>query len=565
MRWWYLLFVIVLFAQHDSIPAPNFIAPVKGSIQTTGTFGELRSNHFHAGLDIRGGVGRSLYAIADGFISRIRVTTSGYGQAIYIQHPSGHTSVYGHMDRFRDDMADYVRALQYENENFLIDIEPSPDQFPVQQGELVGYIGQRGYVSGPHLHFEIRETASGRTLNPLNFGIEVKDNRAPQIRGLRLFELDQDGNTLHAYNQSITPNGHNAYRTRKDTIYVDEAYIGLGIKTYDQQDARPNLNGVYEITLTQKDSLVFGFKMDHFDLEQTRYLNAHLDYEEKTKHNSWYHQCFRLPGNQLDFYEHNDKNGRIALAPGEHKSLQFDVWDRAKNHARLNLVVKRRKTTSSSSIPYTYYLPHDEESIIDNDAFRAHFPTDAFYEDLYLDYDQVKEESEGLHSDVHRIQRHTTPVHRFYDLHIRPHKIADSLRSKAIITHCKDGGKAVSWGGEWTDEGRLRSPVRTFGNFAIMLDTLAPSIRPLDFSANMQGWKSFSFRLDDNFPTTGKARDFRFRGEVDGEWILLEYDARTQRLFHKFDGHISKGKHELVIRVKDDRDNETTLKRNFRF
>lgn len=565
MRWWSLLLIIVLFAQSDSKPIASFIPPVKGLIQLTGTFGELRANHFHAGLDIRGHVGRPIYAIADGYVSRLRVTVSGYGQAIYLQHPSGHTSVYGHLNRFRDDIAEFVKTQQYAQEKFLLDEKPSAEKFPVRQGDLIGYIGQRGFVSGPHLHFEIRETDSGRLLNPMNFGIRAADNRRPTIRALRVFELDEKGNVLEAKNKAIKNIGSGKYSLRDDTLFVKQANIGLGIKTYDQQDGRPNYNGIYQINLNQNDSLIFGFKMDHFDGNQTRFLNAHLDYKEKIENDSWFHRCFRLPGNQLDFYQHNNRNGHIFLHKGEHKQLDLDVKDIEGNHSKISLVIKRENiATIKQAVPYTYELPYGEESIIDNQSVRVHFSEGSLYEDILLDYDLVVENTEGLFSPVHRFQTHTTPVHRYFDLHIRPNEIANKLRDKAIIAHCEDGKSPTSYGGEWTDEGRLRAPVRTFGNFVIMVDTIAPSIQTHHFSSDMRGWDQFSFKVDDNFPTAGKAKDLQFRAEVDGQWILLEYNGRKKRLYHDFDGHIPKGQHQLVLRVSDDRGNERVIEKSFK-
>lgn len=563
MRWWPFLFIIFLFAQSDSKPPASFIPPVKGLIQLTGTFGELRSGHFHAGLDIRGGVGRAIYAISDGFVSRIKVSVSGYGQALYLQHPSGHTSVYGHLDRFRDDMANFVKTQQYTNESFLLDEELDIEQFPVQQGDLIGYIGQRGFVSGPHLHFEIRDTDSGRLLNPMNFGIRAADNRRPLIRGLRVFELDKRGNVLHAENKKTQAIGSGKHRLSGDTIFVHNTRIGLGLKTYDQQDGRPNLNGVYEIKLSQGDSLVFGFKMDHFDGEQSRYLNAHLDYKEKLENDSWYNSCFRLPGNQLDFYQHNNHNGQIHLRRGEHKNFTFDVRDIEGNHSFVEFVVKRVVQPIRREATFNYFLPFDKENLIENQSIRTHFHENTLYEDLYLDYDLIVENTQGLYSPMHRLHTHTTPLHRYFDLHIRPNHISESLKDKAIIVHCEDGDSPTSYGGEWTAEGRLRAPVRNFGNFGIMIDTIPPEIQIHHFSKDMRGWSQFSFSIDDNFPTAGKAKGLRFRAEVDGQWILMEYNGRKKRLYHDFDGHILKGKHHLKLRIKDDRGNERILEREF--
>ncbi|PSR14463.1 MAG: hypothetical protein DA408_07450 [Bacteroidetes bacterium] len=564
-NWWFVFLVLVLCSQSGTQGIARFTPPVRGKIELTGTFGELRSNHFHGGLDIRGEIGRPVYAIADGYVSRIQITVSGYGQALFLEHPSGHTSVYGHLDRFRDDISAYARNRQYAQENFVLEEEPTPDRFPVKQGDLIGFIGARGFVSGPHLHFEIRDTYSGRMLNPLNFGVSVSDHRRPFISGLRLYELDERGRVLAGTDVGVRSLGNGQYRTTPDTLYVSGPSFGLAVKAYDQQDGRPNFNGIYGLELWQNDTARFAYHLDDFAGEDTRYLNAHLDYAEQRRHSSWLQRAFRMPGNPLDIYRTGAQEGRLHLQPGEVAQLRIHITDHPQNAADLNILVSRRQVTAPLQNPvYTCRLPYDEENLIDDRSVRAHFPPGALYEDLLLDYDFLPEQSQGLYSPVHRLHRSSTPLHRHFDLHIRPNAIREDLKTKAIITHCDDGKDPTSYGGEWTPDGRLRAPVRTFGNFAIMVDTTPPKIVAERFGADMRGWDRFSFRVTDNFPTAGKARDLRFRAEVDGHWILLEYDARKNRLYHDFDGRIPPGEHLLVLRVQDDRNNETVVELGFK-
>ncbi len=558
------LCVLLFLSQSATDQLPSFIPPVNGTMQLTGTFGELRGNHFHAGLDIRGPVGRPIYAIADGFVSRVLVSVSGYGQALYLEHPSGHTSVYGHLNRFRDDIQAFVRERQYQDESFLLDEAPSALKFPVKQGDLIGYIGQRGYVSGPHLHFEIRDTESERVLNPMNFGITVPDRRRPLVNSLRAYALNERGRVLSGEDRRLKSLGGGKHTLYVDTLVVDHCIVAFGVKAYDQQDGRPNRNGIYSLSMWQDSALRFTYSMDQFLGEQTRYLNAHLDYEQQRQRNSWFQRAFVLPGNELDFYQTDSLRGLIHLAPGQSSLVRFDITDHRKNTSQLEFVVKRSIGTPALQNPvYTYYLPYDEESLIEDHEVRAHFPQGALYEDLYLDYDYLPESSDGLYAAVHRFHHNSTPLHRYYDLHIQPTRLPERLRDKAIIAHCEDGRDPVSYGGEWTEEGRLRAPVRAFGNFTIMADTIPPTIEVERFSSNMRGWSSFSFRLKDDFPTAGKARGLRFRAEVDGQWILMEYNGRRRRLYHDFDGRIPSGKHEFVLRVMDDRGNESVLRRSF--
>jgi hypothetical protein len=271
-----------------------------------------------------------------------------------------------------------------------------------------------------------------------------------------------------------------------------------------------------------------------------------------------------MPGNTLDIYETDAQAGRMTLPPGGVARIRFRIADHPGNATVLDLVVKRKAGAAPMQSPvYTYYLPYDEESIIDNDAMKAHFKAGTLYEDLYLDYDLLPEQSSGVYSPVHRLHEAATPLHHYYDLQIRPKNIPDTLRSKAIIAHCEDGHDPVSYGGEWMQDGRLHSPVRVFGNFSIMVDQTPPTIRPERWTRDMRNQRGFSFRISDDFPTAGEANALRYRAEVDGRWILMEYDARSGRIYHTFDGRIPPGEHQFELRVKDDRGNEAVFKDSF--
>lgn len=556
----------VLLSGREPAALPEFVRPVEGLMQLTGTFGELRGNHFHAGLDIRGPVGRPVVAVADGYVARVVVKGGGYGQALYLHHPSGHTSVYGHLEDFREDIATFIKRRQYDQETFALDLELSPERFPVKKGDLIGYIGQRGHAFGPHLHFELRDRATQDPLNPMSFGITVPDNQAPFVEALRLYELDERGNTIRARNLGVRRLRAGDYSAESDTLFVAAASLGLAVKAYDKQDGLANWNGIYALEMYRDDSLHFAFAFERYDGDQTRYLNAHLDYEEQQARNSWFHRAFRLPGNRLGIYESTEEGGRLALAPGAAARIRFVVKDKAGNACTVRTVVKRKPGAAQPEHErtYTYRLPYDEESIIDNGSVRVRFPEESFYQDLHLHYDLVVEASEGLYSPVHQLHDHLSPVHRPFDIQIRPNEIPPPLREKTLVAYCKDGHSPLSYGGSWTRDNRLRARVRSLGNYCIMADTIAPTISPERWQADMRGWEQFSFRVKDNFPTTGQARDLRFRAEVDGMWILLEYDEKNRRLFHEFDGIIPSGEHQLKLTVTDDRDNTAVWEGTFR-
>ncbi|MEM9837108.1 MAG: M23 family metallopeptidase, partial [Bacteroidota bacterium] len=286
----------------------HYAPPIKGPLLVTGTFGELRSDHFHAGLDFRGAVGTPVYSVADGYISRVLISAGGYGQAIYVDHLDGYRSVYGHLSALRDDLIDTVRSLQYEWEQFTLDLRFDSLAFPVRQGDQIGKIGNRGYSFGPHLHFEIRDQASDTPLNPLDFGIKVADTRPPQLRQLKLYELDQNLNTIREIPLELSRLKSGDYTVQSAPIEVYSPIIGTGIKAYDRQNGMPNYNGIYSAHLYRDTTnLLHGFTYDSISYEETRYLNAHTDYAAWNANKSWFHRLYLLPGDALSFYENPTK------------------------------------------------------------------------------------------------------------------------------------------------------------------------------------------------------------------------------------------------------------------
>ncbi len=545
--------------------ATRYAPPLRGNLMLTGTFGELRSNHFHGGIDLRGPRGTPVYSIGDGYVSRINVAAGGFGQALYLTHPEGYTSVYGHLDGFADSLLAYVRATQYARETFALDLRPDPEQFPVRQGELIGYVGNRGFSFGPHLHFEIRDAATEDPLNPLRFGFSVADSRPPSLGQLRVYDLDQSGNVLDQQTVKLRGRGSVLVPAAGDTLFVDAEWSGVGVEVFDRQDLRHNRNGIYGAELYLDSTLHYGWRMDRFSFAQRRYLNAHVDYPARRTAGDWYQRLFSLPGNRLPMYRSGTDRGRIRLAPGASRRLRVTTFDYAGNERSCSFVLARRRgATELVNHRYNYFLPQGEESRIETPDLQLHFAADALYEDTYLDYHAATDGSEDIYSAVHQIHTPVTPVHRYFQIAVRPNdRLPQHLREKAVLARCSGTRTPVSYGGHWED-GFLRSEIRDFGDYCILLDTVPPTIRPSYFRYNLRGRGSFSFRIGDNFPTSGPARGLRHRAEVDGQWLLMEYDLKNNRLFHVFDGRIPRGEHTLRIEVTDDRENTTVWEGKFR-
>lgn len=546
----------------EPFPINYFSSPIKGNIHLTGTCGELRSNHFHSGADIDGRVGDPVYAAADGYVYRIKVLESGYGNVLYLKHPNGYYTVYAHLDRFSPDIQRYVKKNQYRRERFQIEMKPPAAMFKVKKGQEIAKLGNSGSSSGSHLHFEIRNAAS-KTLNPNLYGLPVVDNIAPELRDMKIYFLTENREVLGGKAFPLIQGKRGNVSLASDTVSIGGWRIGFGVKTYDKSNGFSNSNGVYNISLWADDELAFEWKADVFNFAETRYLNAHIDYSAKMRYGAWFNRCFVLPGNKLSNYTTTPTMGSIQIFKEKPVKIRLKITDASGNANSLVFWVKRNDAAMETFIsqPYQVQLPYDADSRYDLDGFSMVVEKGSFYETLGLQYSSSYDESSGIYSVVHHVHNNRTPVQKNFDLSIRPTSLPSALRDKAFIAYCGEG-KPDNCGGTWEGD-MLKTRVRVFGDYCIMADTVAPYIKPIVFSADMRKKKSMAFRISDNFSISGTAHGLQYRGTVDGQWVMFEYDRKRARLTHDFDGHIKAGKHDLKLSVVDDRGNERVFEGQF--
>lgn len=547
-------------------PGDYFRSPIEGSILLSGTFMELRPNHFHAGIDVKGKTGTPLYAAAEGYIARIKVEPGGYGQALYIRHPNGYTTVYAHMDAFAPKLARWVRDQQYARRSFAVDLRPEAGRFPVRKGERIGDIGNKGGSLGAHLHFEVRRSDTQRPVNPLLFGFEVDDRMAPEPRMLKVYSLDQDRATLHQarYNVYKTPNG---YRLPDDTLLVPGWRMGLGIKVHDQMNGAPNYNGIYALDALVNGQPVYQFAMESFSFSETRYLNAHLDYAEQVARRNYVHRCYRLPGNALSIYVDEEQDGVVPLYENKAQQVMLVMRDATGNTSTLSFWVKRDpEALLTRPEAYSYALARDEAAQISTSGLRLQFPSGSFYEDVKLQFGLEKDTTFVAYSPRYQVDAFTTPVHRYFSVGIEPTGLPADLRDKACIAYWdgQQGSRIYSLGGRWQGD-ELRAESRYLGQFFISADEEPPRIQPVRFQSDMRGKATMEFEITDNMPTAGRARALRYSAWLnETQWLLFEYDAKNDRLIHDFeDGVVPAGQHALTVVVRDDRGNERVWRGNF--
>ena len=534
--------LVFLIFVHFSFPAPDFVAPLDIDLRLSGTFGELRSNHFHAGIDLKspnGQVGTPVLAAADGFIHRIKVKGGGYGQALYIDHGNGYSTVYAHLDAFTDELGEYVRGEQYRRKSFVVNLFPAAGRFRVAKGELIGYMGNSGHSYGPHLHFEIRRF--GIPVNPLAY-LAVSDETRPVFRNLYFHWFNQKKTPLRRQKTPMMP-------TPDDTLEVAGGLMGMSVYAYDPQNEGANKNGLYELKMYLDDRLVFHSKYDKVPFSKTRYANAHMDYPFKIEDNVKPYALFRLPGNQLRLYEKIESDG-FFVPERQAQEIRLVAQDFSGNSNELRFYLCRKEDQEvNMSDPFQHLLRHDSENNISRGRLKLFFPQGALYHDMHFSM----AEEQGFFN----IGTPLIPLHKYIQLSydLSPGEYHEQL----FLAYCPENDRVYNAGGQLKG-GKLVASVRQFGPYTIEVDSVAPEI-------DLRHWKiegktiRANWRLSDNYPATGKAKDLTYQAQLDSEWTLMRFDAKSNSLF--WDETCTPGKHLLEILVTDSRGNENRFTKSF--
>jgi hypothetical protein len=569
MKFNYSTFTLLLFLPYllnAQIDSAKYRSPVDIPLLLSGNFGELRNNHFHAGLDIKteGVEGKKIYAIADGFVSRIKVSPWGYGKVLYITHPEdGIVSVYAHLQTFKDSIANYVRKAHYKEELFEIELFPYPEDLPVKKGQVIGLSGNTGGSGGPHLHFEIRDEKSEDPMNPLKFGYKIPDNIKPLIQELIIYPLDTYSKVnLSGSSKKIAVIGVNGnYKLAQPVVLSGK--IGFGIKTYDQHSGSHNQLGVYSIELKVNGQRKYFHEMDRFSFDHSRCLNSHVDFVQWKKHKNWFHRCYVAPGNKLSIYKELSNRGVVNFQNDSMHIIEFIVKDFDGNTSVLkfdakstmpDLKISQTKISSKSLGKFD----HKQEHIYRTDNFSINFPEGSFYEEIDFEF-SIGDTAKGAITPTYYVHNDLTPVHGTYSLSIKIDSLPVNNRRKALIVHMDGSGKITPIGGDLRNEWLNANP-KVLGNFTVMLDTTPPTLIPLNISEgkNMTLIKTVKFKVGDDLSGVKS-----YRLLVNGKWELMEYEPKQSLLFHDFDKNLEPGNHQLVLEVKDARGNTNTYIANF--
>jgi hypothetical protein len=564
-----LFMSISLWAQVKRYSSDYFMSPIKQNMTLAGNFGEIRPDHFHSGIDIRtqGREGIPIYAVADGYISRIKISPYGYGKTLYINHPNGFTSVYAHLKNFTPLIDSVCKSIQYSKQSFEIDTL-FKEKFTVKKGELIGYSGNTGSSQAPHLHFEIRDSKTEIPINPLHFGYKINDNIPPTPLSLSIYPMDEKS-SVNEVNKvkriKILPGKDSYILDPKDSI-IAHGFIGFGIECFDTENGSVSKQAVYSIELLTGNKRAYYAEFEKFAFEDTKYVNAHIDYGEKLNKNSKIQKCFVVKNNRLDIYQTNTNNGvllfnddnihwvRIILKDfnGNTSKVEFKIQSSAKE-----FVPNAFNTTTSSLI-----FKCTDANLCKKENIEIVIPEYALYEDVVFNL-TVSEKLSGYYSPIYKIHNEETPLHKPYTLKINAQYVPEKLRSKACVASISKKGKLKYEGGTY-ENGYIVTETRNFGKFVVTADTTGPYIVPKFKINDKQSELSFADKQDIRFTVQDNLSGIKsYSAFINDKWVLLEYDAKSNTMFYTFDNNIKSGKHTFRIEVTDKKNNKNTYQFNF--
>lgn len=537
-----LMFVIciinAIITQAQNYPQNYFRNPLNIPMQLAANFGAVRTNHFHMGLDLRTNSQENLsvVAAAEGYVSRIKVERYGFGNAVYITHPNGYTTVYAHLNKYFDKLDEYVKERQYKDEKWEQDITFQPGQFPVTKGQLIALSGNTGGSAGPHLHFEIRDTKTEECLNPLLFGFAIPDSVAPIISGLYWYDRRFSTYEPGANGVAVRKTG-STYTA--DIVKVNSPTISFGIKAVDKANQGFNL-GIYKAELFMDGKLIYGFTIDKVSYDDTRYLNGCIDYTKFIRDKTGIQHLSVLPGMKLQNYSISNLSGIINLQDQEVHNIEIVLKDVKGNTSRLITKVQLNPTGNAVSSSGKTILP-DEGKTLTSENAEINFSKKAMYDAVNFNLYEKNSGDVNAVSNTIVLQNPYTPVHDFYTLKIKPNrKLTSEEKDKTVVLFNygsdKDAIKA-KWNGD-----QAEAQFNRLGTAELILDKSLPSVSPV--------WKEGvmisggSLRLKGS-TTVGDI--VSFRAELDGKWLRF---ARVKDDFiYTFDEKCSKGSGSHTLKV----------------
>jgi len=566
----YIFFIIVstdIAGGQELVSGNYFRSPLSIPVLTSGSFGEIRANHLHSGIDYKtqGSEGWAVHAVADGYVSRIKISSGGYGNALYITHPNGYVSVYAHLKEFNNYIEYFAKQEQYKKESFAIDFIIDSNIIKVKKGEIIGFSGNSGRSFGAHLHFELREEKTEKPVNPLLYGFYVKDHMAPVIKTLKIYPVGK-GSMVNGSAEPLTiaVKGQGKNHTLIPALSIAvKGKIAFGIEAYDLADGVSNKKGVYSTELFIDSICCFHLQMDKYDFKEARYINDMIDYKEYVTDKKKIIQTRKSSNNLLSCYKIIKNNGVYAFDDQKKHLVQFILKDEKHNTSKLSFTVESIGQQDNNALMPDINCKDKiycnlQKTIITNEMI-LDFPVNAIFDSICLSYSTEEQYQYGSFP-VYYLHNIYTPLLQAITIMLKADSLSRYQREKAVIIRINDKNELFSLGGTW-EKGFVKASSFEFGKFTILIDTVPPLIKAVNISENknMAYETAILLKISDNLSGIGY-----YRGTINGKWVLMEFDEKNKLLkYHFSENKTVKGKNTLELETGDNKGNISIYKVNF--
>jgi len=547
------LAIIQAHAQQENFS--DFILPVKLSIQLSGNFSEPRAAHFHSGIDIRTySDGKEIYALADGYVSRILISPYGYGHALYINYENGYKSVYGHLSSFAGEIESYAKNIQYEKESFRIDINLSPLEIPVKKGQLVAYSGNTGQSGGPHLHFEIRESETDISLNTIGKYIKLTDNVPPEVSSVTIYPQSEKASVEGTSQKQMiktTKTANGTYKVDKP-IYA-KGRIGIGVEYCDRMTNSSNRYGAKRVDMNVNGKDVYTSTFERVDFDKQSTKNSCFDFTYYVNDSKYVQKLFVEPNNDLDIYSNLKDKGYITINGKDTANIKIKITDFNGNVSNVSFLII---ADTATNVKYNTQqkLRWDKANFLETEGCKVSMDSATLFDDMVV---TLTRDGNKKYSPVFILGDETEAVKKSFSISIADNQVPQQYKDKAFV--CREIKGKTNYLTSSSDNGWLSAKTNRFGKFFILIDTVAPTIKPIVFAKDMTGKKFIEFKITDNLAGVSAYNIY-----INNKWVLGEYEPKKSSLRYYFDNRLPKSdSYKIKFVVSDNVNNEAIFENEF--